>query len=423
MLRIMPGYRSLARNHDFTVLWVGQTISELGSKMSLFVFPLVTYALTGSTLAAAVVEACELVGMTTVLLPAGVWADRVDRRRLMLLASGAGVVGYGSLAVAGALGLLTVPHLAVVALVTGAAAGVFAPAQMSAVRTVVPDDDLPAALSQNQAREHVAGLLGGPFGGLLYAVTRWLPFAVDAVTYAVSCFALTRIRADLSAPGAGLAAREERPPMRRQIVEGLRFMWSRPFFRVLTGWAAFANLLGNAVFFMVTLSLVQAGYPAAQIGLISTAAGLGGILGAIVAPAVIDRMPTGALTVVVAWMCAVPLLPLIWWQTPWAAVVSVFALMLINPSGNAGIGAYRVAVTPTELQGRVSATSRFLAFSVMPLSPLLGGVLLTAYDARWAILTLVAATALLALVPTASRSIRSVPRPREWTGPEPARAP
>ncbi|MFN8193067.1 MAG: MFS transporter [Nocardioidaceae bacterium] len=410
----MTTFRQLARNHDFTVLWVGETISALGTQMSLFVFPLITYALTHSTLAAALVEALELVGMTAVLLPAGVWADRFDRRRLMLLASATGALGYGSLTVAGVLGLLTVPHLAVVALVTGLGAGLFSPAEMSAVRTVVPDEDLPTALSQNQAREHVASLVGGPLGGLLLAVTRWLPFAVDAVSYAVSCFTLTRIRADLSAP----AFVGERPSMRRQLAEGLRFMMGRPFFRVLLSWAALANLMGNAVFFVVLMSLVRAGYPAWQLGLISTAAGVGGILGALAAPRLIDRLPTGALTVVVAWMCVVPLLPLVWVRTPWSAVAAVFALMLINPAGNAGISSYRVAVTPGELQGRVSATSRFLAMSVMPLSPVLGGLLLTTYGAGSAVIALIAGTTAAALLITSSRSVRRVPRPRDWKGSE-----
>jgi MFS family permease len=406
----MPGYRQLSRNHDFTVLWVGETVSELGSRMSLFVYPLLAYSLSGSTLTAAAMEAIFLFGLSATLLPAGVWADRLDRRRLMLGASATGLVAYGSLALAGALDVLTIPHLAVVGLVTGVAAGLFSPAQMSAIRTVVPTEDLPTALSQNQAREHVAGLLGGPLGGLLYGVTRWLPFAVDAVTFAVSCFTLTRIRADLSAPQRSGA----HPSMRSQLGEGLRFIWSQPFFRVLLSWASLTNLVGNAVFFVVVLSLVQQGYPAVQIGLIETGAGLGGILGALAAPYLIDRLPTGRLTLMVAWMCAVPLVPLLWWVTPWSAVAAVFALLLMNPAGNAGIGAYRVAVTPDDLQGRVSATSRFLAMSVMPLSPLLGGALLHAYGATTTVGILLVATTLLALFITASRSVRSVPRPRDW---------
>jgi hypothetical protein len=57
MLRVMSGYRRLANNHDFTVLWIGQTVSELGSRVSMFVFPLLAYHLTGSALVAAAVEA------------------------------------------------------------------------------------------------------------------------------------------------------------------------------------------------------------------------------------------------------------------------------------------------------------------------------------------------------------------------------
>ena len=52
----MPGFRSLAHNRDFTVLWTGATISELGSRMSMFVFPLLAFALTGSTFVAALAE-------------------------------------------------------------------------------------------------------------------------------------------------------------------------------------------------------------------------------------------------------------------------------------------------------------------------------------------------------------------------------
>src|SRR5215467_5941759 len=114
MVRNMTSYRELARNHDFTILWVGETISDLGSTMSLFVFPLLGYHLTGSTLVAALLEGAGLLGMAGMLLPAGILADRFDRRRLMVLASAAGAVLYGSLAVAGVLGMLTVPHLAVV---------------------------------------------------------------------------------------------------------------------------------------------------------------------------------------------------------------------------------------------------------------------------------------------------------------------
>lgn len=406
----MPGYRRLSHNRDFTILWTGETISELGTSLSLFAFPLLAYALSGSALTASVVEALHLLGLCGALLPAGVLADRVDRRKVMLACSATGLVAYSSLAVAGATGRLTLTHLGLVALVGGAATGCLGPALISSIRTVVPTEDLPTALSQNQAREHVASLVGGPLAGVLYAATRWLPFAVDALSFAVSCLTLSRLRADLSAP-------EHSGPRRavlRPMGEGFAFIWQRPFFRTLVCWAALANLVVNAVFFVVILRMVQQGVPPAQIGLVSTAAGAGGLLGAAIAPALIERTRTGLLTVTIAWMCALPLVPLIWWSQPVVVAACTFGLLVLNPAGNAGISSYRMAMTPAGLQGRVGSASRFASMSVMPLAPLLGGYLLTHTGGHTAVAALVAATALLAVLVTASRSIRSVPSPRQW---------
>ena len=293
----MTGFRDLRQNHDFTVLWVGQTVSELGTRVSMFVFPLVTYAITGSAMLAAIAGALDLLGMALALLPGGLLADRLHRGRVMRFAAGSGVLLYGSLVVAGVLGVLTVPHLFVVALLTGAAAGVFAPAEMSAVRAVVPTEQLPTALSQQQARQHVAGLVGGPLGGVLYAVTRWAPFLFDALTFAVSWVLLGRIRTDLSpAPRAGARRRA-----REDVAEGLRFAWTRPFFRTLMVWGMLSNLVVNALFVAATLRLIEAGYAPWSIGLVETAAGVCGVLGAMAAPRLIARFATGRLTVLVAW--------------------------------------------------------------------------------------------------------------------------
>jgi MFS family permease len=406
----MPSYRSLARNQDFTALWVGQTVSEIGSRMTMFVFPLITFAMTGSAVLAAASEALYLLGVAGTLLPAGVLADRYDRRRIMMIASGTGVVLYGSLAVAGILGGLTVPHLFAVALLTGVGAGLFAPAEISAVRTVVPADELPTALSQNQARLHVASLLSAPLGGVLYAITRWLPFAVDAVTFAVSFVQLGRIRTDLSPePYDG--------PRRRPVHDlrdGVRFVASRPFFRVLTIWSGLANLAVNALFFVAILRLIEGGFRSFQIGLVEAAAGLAGIIGAVLAPWVIERMATGWLTVAIAW-CFVPLVvPMALWNEPGVVAAAIGLGMLLNPSGNAGIGSYRIAVTPPELLGRVQSTSQFVSWSMMPLAPVLAGALLATVGGQTAILVLGLLTALVACIPTFSRSVRAVPRPDRW---------
>ncbi len=424
----MTGFRDLRQNHDFTVLWVGQTVSELGTRVSMFVFPLVTYAVTGSALLAGLAGSMELLGMALALLPGGLLADRVHRGRVMRGASGAGVLLYASLVVAGVLGHLTVPHLFVVGVLTGVCAGLFAPSEMSAVRTVVPTEQLPTALSQQQARQHVASLVGGPLGGAMFAITRWVPFLFDAVTFAVSWVLLGRIRTDLSP----VARTGEPRRARADIVEGMRFAWDRPFFRTLMVWGMCSNLVVNALFVAATLRLIQGGFAPWSIGLVETAAGVCGVLGAMAAPRIIERTATGVLTVVVAWSFVPLLVPLIFWNHPVVVMISLSTGVFLNPAGNAGIGSYKMSITPPELVGRVQSTGSFLSWSTLPLAPVLGGGLLAALGGPAAMAVLTGMCALVALIPTLSRTVRSVPRPAQWqhletvvtqpqSGPEPAR--
>ncbi|WP_185994354.1 MFS transporter [Nocardioides campestrisoli] len=404
----MTGYRSLARNRDFTRLWVGEAVSQLGTAATLFVFPLLGYALTGSALQAAIPVAAYTLGIALALLPAGVIADQLDRRRLLMGASAVGLVLSTSIGIAGLLGSLSLTHLVLVALGTGAVAGIYMPTELSAVRTVVTRAELPTAISQNQARHHVASLLGGPLGGAMYAVARPLPFLVDAVTFAVSLVSVSRVRTDLS------PTERARSTPGRELVEGLRYLLARPYFRASAAFSAAFNLVVNAVLFVAVLRLAQAGVPSTTIGLVEAFAGAGGVVGALVAPYLVDRVRTGHLTVAAAWIWVPLLVPLAFWSSPWVVGPVLCVGLLLNPAGNAASQSYRVAITPDELQGRLASSSQFLAFVTIPLAPLLGGWLLETFGAASAVLALLVLAVLAALIPTLTPAIRTVPRPRDW---------
>jgi predicted MFS family arabinose efflux permease len=405
-------WRSLARNRDFTGLWLSQTISEVGSRVSTFVYPLLGYALTGSTVRAAAVEAAYLLGMVGTLVPAGLLADRLDRRWIMRTSAAIGTALYGSLVVAGVLGALTIGHLLGVALVTGIVAGLFAPAEMSAIGTVVEPAEMATAMSQQQARQHVAGLVGAPLGGLLYGITRWLPFLFDAVSYAVAWACLGRIRTDLSARRGGAVGPAVRPL--RDVREGLAFTWSQPYLRVLLLWSPLVNLTMNALFLVAVLRLVQEGTAPTAIALVEVVGGLCGIAGAALAPWLIDRLPTGRLTVVIAWSMLPLMVPMAFWGQPPVVAAALGSILLLNPAGNAGVSSYRMAITPPALIGRVQSAMQFTAMATMPLAPVLAGALLNTLGGRDAILALTGLTTLVALIPTLSRAVRSVPRPAQW---------
>lgn len=413
-------WRTLAGNRDFTVLWLGQTISELGSRVSTFVYPLLGYALTGSTAWAASVEAAYLLGLVGMLLPAGVLTDRLDRLRIMRTSAATGAVLYGSLVIAGVLGTLTLGHLLAVAFVTGIAAGAFSPAEMSAIRAVVGDDEMPTAMSQQQARQHLAGLVGAPLGGALFTVTRWVPFLFDAVSYATAWVFLGRIRADLSAAPQDTAA--PAPAPLHDLRRGMRFVRNQPYLRVLLVWQPLVNLTLNALLLVAILRLVQAHTAPTAIALVEVVGGGCGLVGAALAPRLIDRMPTGRLTVTVAWTMLPLVAPMAFWVSPGMVAAALGAILLLNPAGNAGVSSYRMAITPPELIGRVQSAMQFTAMATMPLAPVLAGALLGTLGGRDAILALAGMTALAALIPTLSTAVRSVPRPAEWVTPERAAA-
>jgi hypothetical protein len=88
--------------------------------------------------------------------------------------------------------------------------------------------------------------------------------------------------------------------------------------------------------------------------------------------------------------------------------------LFLNPAGNAGIQSYRLAVTPLALQGRIQSTSQFVSMSVMPLAPVLAGVLLAGLGGEAAVAVLGVLTMAVALIPTLSASVRAVPRPAVW---------
>jgi len=106
--------RALSRDRNFTLLWVGQTLSEIGSQVTAIAMPLLVLALTGS---AAKVGVARMVAFPLVSLPAGVIADRSDRRRVMIVCAAGRLVATASVAGALAAGRPGLGQLMAVALI------------------------------------------------------------------------------------------------------------------------------------------------------------------------------------------------------------------------------------------------------------------------------------------------------------------
>ena len=102
-------------------------------------------------------------------------------------------------------------------------------------------------------------------------------------------------------------------------------------------------------------------------------------------------------------------------EPPGGRALALSVGIFLNPAGNAGIGAYRVAVTPRELLGRSQADDELrVDVGDAAGAACSAGVLLATLGGAGAVAALIVACALTALVPTLSRSVRAVPRPAVW---------
>ncbi|MFC9220722.1 MFS transporter [Streptomyces hygroscopicus] len=405
----------LSRNRDYRLLWGGQALSEFGFHAAVIGFPLLVLALTGSGAASGLVMGTVAAAQMVVGLPAGVLVDRLDRKAVMLGCEAAQAVSAISLVAAVWSGAATVWHMVVVAAVFGASAALFEPAENASLPALVADGQLPTAVAMNTARASMGQLAGTATGGFLFAAGRFVPFLVDAVTHTLSFVALLFVR---------LPRRERAPggpgPLRREALAGLRWVWREPRIRVTVVCAVVLNLFFSAYYLIVIVLAESRGVPSGEVGVMAAMLGVGGVLGALVAPVLHRRLgPYGAI-VAVFWALA-GLAPVTVLLDSGYLIGVLFALIaLFPPAANTAIMTDQLLRTPDELRGRLTSTLVLACGAAGAAGPALGGSLAQALPGGRAILLCSAGMAAAAVLATLSPALRALSRRAEDGRPVPA---
>jgi len=289
------------------------------------------------------------------------------------------------------------------AFVEGTGGSFFQAAEAGAIRSVVPADQLPAAINVITGRRAAINVAGPPVGGALFGLARSLPFLVDAVSYAFSTISLLAMRTPFQEERA-----EMRVHLREQLLEGFRFLWHNPFLRTTT--LVFAPLGFVALGYTLALVVIaeQQGLSGVAVGLLVASFGAGVLVGSTISPRVRRALPTRAVLLLELWMWPIPLL-FVLWPNVYVLAVSLLPAALAIPSTDSVVLGYQLALTPDRLVGRVGSVFRTIVLLVAPLGPLLAGFLLGLTSPRLAVGCFVAVALLAALVATLSRALRSVP--------------
>jgi len=393
----------LHRNRDFVLLQAGQLLSSVGTGATAIVYPLLVLAVTGSPAQAGVVGFARLLPQPLLSLVAGIVVDRFDRRRLMIAADAVRAIAVATLGGVILEGDVAFWLIVVVALVEGSASVLFASAQPGALRSVVPTRQLAAAAGAQEARNSVADLVGRPLGGVLFGISRAVPFLFDAVTYSASIVSLALMRTPFQ------ETREpRRAAIRAQLAEGFAFLWHHPFLRT----TAFVYGLGNftipGVLFVVVVAGKEQGLSGGTIGLLSALFGACTLLGAVASPLFRRTLSTRTIMLNELWL-GLGSLAFVAWPNVYVLALAILPQAVCLPVTDSVVIGYRLAITPDRLLGRVESVRRTIALAAAPLGPLVAGFLLGATSARETIAVFAAVTLALALWGTLSRAVKEAP--------------
>ncbi|HEX3802088.1 MAG TPA: MFS transporter [Solirubrobacteraceae bacterium] len=394
-------------NRDFLLLWSGEALSEVGSQTSTVAYPLLVLALTGSPVKAGVVGLAKWLPLAIFSLPAGVLADRFDRKRLMIGCDVIRMMGAASIVVALVLGHPAYAQVVGVAFLDG---GLFITSyicERGALRHVVPPEQLQDAVATNEARSFAAGIVGPSLGGLLFSVTRALPFAADTVSFLCSTAAIagTRSRFQTAAEAQARPWRQ----MRAEVAEGFTWLRGQPFYRTTALLFAAGNPIFTGLYLLAILLARHHHASTAMIGVMLTIIGVCGLLGAVIAGPLRRRAGARGLIVGEPWLALGVVLLMLIAHNPLLIGVLVGATEFVTPATNAVVAGSRIAAAPDHLQGRVQAVATTMSMSLAWLGPLSVGYLFEHGGPATTILAVAVWTLGLALCATAAPSIRHPP--------------
>jgi len=415
-----PRRLSLWRHADFMKLWTAETVSQLGTQVTLLALPLTAIViLNASPFQVGLLGAVEFLPFILVGLPAGVWVDRLRRRPFLIAGDLGRAITLGSIPVAYRLGVLHIVQLYVVGFLTGVLTVFFDVAYQAYLPSLVERDQLIEGNGKLEISRSGAQLAGP---GLAGALIQWLkaPVAIvaDALSYLGSALFVFLIRKKEPQVQQGGADGGPRPRMRTQIHEGLRYVLGNRLLRPIAACTATSNLFNNVTFAVLLLYAVRVlGMGAGKIGLIFALGNLGFLAGAFASGRIPKRLGVGPtiLGAAIVFSAAGIMIPFATRSTAFPLLVG--AMLIAGFGGvtyNVNQVSLRQSITAERMQGRMNATMRFMVWGTIPIGAFVGGVLGNTIGLR-ATLWVGAVGGLFAFVPLV---FSPVPRLRRIPEPE-----
>lgn len=380
--------RSLFRHRDFMRLWSAESVSQLGSQVSLLALPLVAISvLHATTFQVGALTAVEFSPFVLFGLPAGAIVDRLPRRPILIWCDVGRAVALASVPIASAFGVLSYAQLVAVVFVTGSLTVFFDVSYQSILPALVDRNELTDGNAKLEISRSGAQTAGPGIGGLL---VQWVGAAsaitADALSFVASAMLIRGIRAQ-EPPAAPLD--EDKTRLRAlgsEIREGLRYVLGHPVLRMIAGSTATSNFFASmsaAVYLLYTVR--ERHYSAGLIGLVYTLGNIGVLVGAVSAARVTRALKLGPTIMLGMLVSSLAMLVIGLAPTRHTIVYFVIAWLFWGLGGtvyNIDQVSLRQAITPPRMLGRMNASMRFMVWGTMPFGSLAGAALGTAIGLR-----------------------------------------
>ncbi len=362
-------------NSNFWKYWTGQTISNLGSSITLFALPLLVYKLTGSALNLGISSAANMLPYLLFGLILGAWVDRVDRKRMMILTDIGRAAIIAIIPLLALFGLLNVWWIYAIGFLHSTLTICFSAGEFAAIPSLVDQDDLVTANGRIQASFSAASILGPVLAGALVAI---VPLAslmlLDALSFLASAFSIWLVTISFN-QGNGEVG--ERKHILQDVVEGLRYVWAHPVLRNISLMMALVNFVTATIGAQLVLfakERLQASDT--QVGLLFTVGSVGVVVLALLAGPLrkrwtFSRVALGALMLMGVFTLALALTRQYWLALIFEALEQGCGILF-----NINTGSLRQAIVPNHLLGRIMSIASVVAWSAIPLGAFLGGLLI-----------------------------------------------
>lgn len=393
----------LRDNRDFRLWWGGTLLGALGDEITAVALPLIVLMLTSSPLHAGLVGSVEAIPPLLLSLPLGMLVDRVSRRALLVGASLLSMVSIGSVPVAYLLHSLTLSQLYAVAFVSSLAATAYRIADTAALPGITGRHKLGEAASQSESIWGTAALVAPPLAGLMFeTMSPAAPFVVDALSFVAIAAAVLAIRAPLGPDGPPRPVR-----WRSELTAGIRITLRLPLLRTLTALTAAGDFLFAGIGLLLIVLSKESGASGFQVGTVFTAAGVGSLLGAALAPRVEHLLGLRTAVVGKHWLTAL-LFPLLLLDLPGWGIAAVWGLIALQVAIlNVIQMKYLMSQVPGDRLGKVQGFMTFLSHGSLPLGYALTGVLLDRLGSGATLLVYEAVLLGLACYAVAGRGLRA----------------